>query len=331
MKIPFEKTKHISISAETILLAVFIPLGLYFLWTIKDILFALLIGFILMSALRPLVSFLTKKRLPRPLAVGVVYVLFITVVATLFLLIIPPIVQETGNLVVSLPPLLSEIYPRISINDFSQYLPDATNNIVGFVSGVFSNAFFVVTTLFFSLYFLLDENLLENIAPRFLSKEKSDTINKVLQKAEKRMSSWFWGQLSLMIIVGVATYAGLSILGVKYALPLAVFAGLLEVVPNIGPILSAIPAILIASTSSVFSGVSTLALYIIVQQLENSVIVPYIMKKAVGLSPIVTLTTLLVGGKIGGVVGVILAIPLYLFIETVVHEYRNQALNMREK
>lgn len=135
------------------------------------------------------------------------------------------------------------------------------------------------------------------------------------------MSSWFWGEIVLMTIVGVFTYIGLVFIGVPYALPLAVFAGLLEIVPNIGPIISAIPAVIIGFSQSYFAGFSAMALYIIVQQLENSVIVPAIMKKAVGLNPVLTLVALLLGGRIGGMLGVLLSIPILLFAETLLREY----------
>ena len=124
-----------------------------------------------------------------------------------------------------------------------------------------------------------------------------------------------------MTVVGTLTYVGLLLVGVRYALPLAVLAGLLEVVPNIGPVISAIPAIIIGFSQNYFTGFSATALYIIVQQLENNLIVPIIMKKAVGLNPILTLIALLLGGRIGGILGVLLAIPILLFVETILHEY----------
>ena len=143
------------------------------------------------------------------------------------------------------------------------------------------------------------------------------TASIVFDKAEKRLNAWFWGELTLMTVVGIFTFIGLNLIGIRYALPLAVLAGLLEVVPNMGPVISAVPAVLIGMTYSYFTGFSTLALYFIIQQLENTFIVPFIMKRAVGLTPIVTLIALIVGGKLGGVMGILLAIPLFLFLETV--------------
>jgi predicted PurR-regulated permease PerM len=186
---------------------------------------------------------------------------------------------------------------------------------------LFSNTLFVIATLFFGLYFLIEENLVDKFLHRYISQERADRLSETLAKAELRMSSWFWGELTLMTVVGVLTYIGLLIIGVKYALPLAVLAGLLEVVPNIGPTISAVPTIIIGFGTSYFTGFSALALAIIVQQLENNLIVPMIMKRAVGLNPILTLLALLLGGRLGGVLGMLLAIPMVLFIETIVQEY----------
>ena len=126
-----------------------------------------------------------------------------------------------------------------------------------------------------------------------------------------------------MTVVGLLTYVGLNLIGIRYALALAVLAGLLEAVPNLGPTLSSVPAILLGFATSPVMGFAAIALYFIVQQLENNIIVPVVMKKAVGLNPIITLLALLIGGKMGGVLGILLAIPITVFLETVLIEVVN--------
>jgi len=274
-----------------------------------------------MSALRPAVKRLVDKNIPRTAAVFVVYLLFVLFFILLISIIIPPIIFETTNLIGILPIYLQNALPEVNryvnITDLSRLLPNVTNNIFGIIGVVFSNMFFVVTTMFFGLYFLMQDTIFDDFLTRFLDEEKAERTLRVLHNAEKRMSSWFWGELALMTIVGVFTYIGLNLIGIKYSLPLAVLAGLLEVVPNIGPIISAIPAILIGFGTSYFQGFAALALSVIVQQLENSLFVPLIMRKAVGINPIFTLVALIVGGRIGGILGVLLAIPLFLFAEAI--------------
>ena len=131
-----------------------------------------------------------------------------------------------------------------------------------------------------------------------------------------------WGQLLLMLIIGTMTFIGLVLFDVQYALPLAFFAAILEAVPIIGPMFSAIPAFFVVASRSFVQGGGILFMYLVIQQLENNVIVPYVMKRTVGLHPVVTLIAITIGGKLGGVIGVLISVPIALFIETVILEVR---------
>lgn len=314
----------IEISSRTIIFTVFFLLLLKLLWMIQDVLFSTFIAFIIMSALKPYVQILEKNRLPRFLAATFVYLLFLAFFFAIIFVALPPLIIESTLLIKALPSIIERFAPNAStllnLDSVFQYLPDITNQFFGIVSGIFSNAVFVISTLFFGFYFLLEENVFRVILARFFSEEKARTALNIFDKAEKRLNSWFWGQITLMTIVGLLTYIGLNLVGIRYPLALAVLAGLLEAVPNLGPTISSIPAILLGFAVSPFLGFAALALYFIIQQLENNVIVPVVMKRAVGLNPIITLVALLIGGKIGGVLGIILAIPITLFIETAVME-----------
>jgi len=123
-----------------------------------------------------------------------------------------------------------------------------------------------------------------------------------------------------MTIVGVLSFVGLRLLGIEFALPLAILAGLLEIIPNIGPIVSAIPAVLSGLTVSPLMGLAVAALYFLIQQIENSIIVPRVMQKVVGVNPLVTILSLAIGFKLAGVAGAILAIPVVLVIQVATSE-----------
>ncbi len=154
-----------------------------------------------------------------------------------------------------------------------------------------------------------------------MSPQEAKRITEFTQKLELRMGAWMRGQLILMLVIGLTTYIGLSLLGIRYALSLAVLAGLLEVVPIIGPVVSSIPAFLVASATSMFAGGTTLVLYLIIQQLENNILVPYVINKTAGINPIMTLIALSVGGRIGGLLGAILAVPVAVVAETIASEF----------
>ncbi len=277
-----------------------------------------------MSALKPYVSFLEKNRIPRFLGAFFVYLIFLTFFFSALFIILPPLISESTLLFRALPSIIARFAPSLmsvlNLDSVFQYLPNIANQFFDVVKGIFANAVFFITTLFFGFYFLLEENVIRKIVSRFFSEEKAKTALIVFDKAEKRLNAWFWGEITLMTVVGLMTFIGLNLIGIRYALALSVLAGLLEIVPNLGPTISAIPAILLGFSHSSVMGFAAVALYFIVQQLENNLIVPVVMKKAVGLNPIITLIALLVGGKIGGVLGVLLAIPITVFLETMLIE-----------
>lgn len=321
-----EKNKpyKIEVSAKTIVFTVFFILLLYLLWLVHDLLFSLFIAFIVMSAVKPLVSFFEKKGIPRKLTTFLVFIFLFTFFGFLLSWIIPPLTQELTLFVKQAPSMFRQINsPILSLFNFQslvQYVPGVTNQALAIIKGVVSNAAFIVSTVFFSFYFTAESDIIERIVLRFFNETKAKRIVNLFNRIEKRMSAWLWGELLLMTAIGCLTYVGLNLIGVKYALPLAIIAGLLEIVPNLGPVLSTVPAFLVAIAQSSFLGFSTIALYFIVQQLENNLIVPYVMRRAVGINPIVTLIALIVGGRIGGVLGILLAIPLTLFFESIISE-----------
>ena len=321
------KNNTIEISSRTIIFTVFFLLLLKFLWLVQDVIFSLFIAFIIMSALKPYVSFLEKNKLPRFLAAFLVYLFFLTFFFSILFLIFPPLIVESTLLLRALPSIFEQFAPNamslLNLDSLFQYLPNIANQFFDIVSGIFSNAVFFITTLFFGFYFLLEENVIRKIISRFFSEEKAMTASIVFDKAEKRLNAWFWGEITLMTVVGLLTFVGLNLIGIRYALALAVLAGLLEAIPNLGPTLSSVPAILLGFSTSPIMGFAALALYFIVQQLENNLIVPVVMKRAVGLNPIITLMALLIGGKLGGVMGVLLAIPITVFLETILIEIVN--------
>lgn len=317
--------QKVEISQRTIIFTVGFLLFLYFLWTVQELLYTIFIAFILMSALRPLVSALKHKHIPHAAAVSLVFIGFVLFFLFLFGIIIPPILDETINLIKSLPSMMQSLNPEtrqwIHIESLSQYIPNITNQLFSIAGNIFSNVIFILSTLFFAYYLLLEEQIIKKFLLQFFDEKKAYWYATVLEKAEQRMSNWFWGEIMLMTIVGWMTFIGLSVLQIKYMVPLAVLAGVLEVVPNIGPIISAVPATIIGFSISPLAGFSALSLYFVVQQFENNLIVPMIMKKAVGINPIVTLIALIIGGRLGGILGIVVAIPMYVFVETFIQNF----------
>lgn len=314
----------IEISSKTIIFAIFFILALQFLWIIKDLIFSLFIALIIVSALKPPVAFLENHHVPRVIASFIIYLLFLFFIGNVFALIFPPLISELTNLLRNLPAIIQNSLPYISsminIESLSQYIPNITNKAVDIIKDVFSNALFIISTLFFGFYLLLEENAIRKILLKFYEEKEVRSTLAIIDKSEKRLNAWFWGEFTLMVTIGIMTFIGLNLIGMKYALALAVLAGLLEAVPNIGPVISMIPAVIIGFSHSFFLGFANIALYFVIQQFENNLIVPLVMKKIVGLNPIITLMALIIGGKLAGVLGILLSVPIMLFLETVLIE-----------
>jgi len=312
----------IEISIKTILTGILVVVLLKFAWDMKDVLFSLFIAYIIMSVAKQPVEALAKKGISKGLAVLLIFLLFFLCIGLLFSWIIPPFISETILFITHFPRIVESVRTTLPINinslSLPQYIPNITNNFIGVVRSVFSNAVFFISTVFFSIYLTLDPNIITTIFSRYVDKQRLEKILEIEKKVEKRLGMWLLGQLFLMVIIGVTTYIGLLLLGVKYALPLGIIAGLLEAIPNVGPTVAAIPAFFVGFSQYPLLGLFTVLMAIGVQQFENHIVVPMVMKKVTGLHPILTLIVLVVGGRYVGILGMLFAIPLALVVETII-------------
>lgn len=313
--------RKIDISHKTVyFIAVFI-FTLWILYLIRGLLVILFVGLILMSALTPLVNLLTKIKLPKALGIAVTYIIIIAVASGVLAIILPPFFEETSRLVVTLPPILDQLFSVTTIDKsvFQSQLTAISKNVFSVTLTVFDNFLTIIFLLVLTFYLLLErENLEERLAALFIGRQ--ERVRQLIVQIENKLGGWFRGQLVLSLIIGILSYIGLTILNIPYALPLAVIAGVMEVIPVIGPIISAIPSILIAMTISPILSLAVAAMYFVIQQLENHLIVPQVMKKAVGLNPLVVILAIAVGSRLLGFAGALLAVPIAVVIQIIVAE-----------
>jgi len=319
------KPQKVEISNKTIVFTVFFLLSLFFLWQIKDLIFALIIALIIAGGLEKPIVFLKKNlKIPHIIAVIFVYLLFLFFFFNLIYFFIPPILKEVVGFSTNFPKLLNLVFPKetvfFDINILNQNLPQLTNDLFNLIKNIFSNIVFILSILSFSFYFLIEEDFFLKSLKKFFDDYQAEKINHIIKKIQRKVSFWLWGELFLMFAVGGLTYLGLLFLGVHYPLPLSILAGLLEIIPNLGPTIAAIPAIIVGASQNLNLGFGALILAIIVQQLENNFLVPLVMRQFVGLNPVTTLISLIIGGKIAGIMGVILAVPFVLIIEEILIE-----------
>lgn len=320
------ETKKIEISQKTIIFTVALLLSLWFLYQVRSIIVLLFIAFILMTAVNPLIKLARKIKLPTIVVMLVVYFGLIALISTVIASLVPAVVQQTKDITLRLPTYmhnLEDIFnAQFDPNVIGGYLNSIPSNLLKIAAGAFSNIMNVLALFFMSYYLVIERPHLHKYLIRFFENHDAEAKAEALVLAvEHQVGGWVRGELVLMVIIGVLTYAGLALLGVPYALPLAVLAGLLEAVPNLGPTIAAIPAILIGLTVSPVIAIGTLILSIIIQQLENNLIVPKVMQSATGTQPLVTIIVLLIGFTLGGIAGAVLSMPIYLTVQTVIKAF----------
>lgn len=311
--------KDMVISTRALLILLTAILALWFLVQIGSILLLLFVSLVLTLGLNPLVDQLGKKGLSRSLAVLLTYVVFVLGFSAIFALAIAPMISQTQRFLETLPAFTSSVnIPGLEslqmqvVDSIAKGISTASANVLKVSVGVFSNALAAVTILVMTFYFLVD---FPQIRKRFVSlfgRRDQDNIKKAVLEAEEKIGSWLRGQVILMFSIGLASFVGLSLIGVDYALSLALIAGFLEIVPMVGPIVSVIPALIVAASISPLTTLLVALLYLFIQQLENNILVPKVMEKAVGFSPLLTLIAILIGGKLLGVMGALLAVPVTL-------------------
>jgi predicted PurR-regulated permease PerM len=321
--------QDVTISPGSILAAIGLVAGTYFLFQIRSILVLLLLAFIIMVGLTPMVEFFESKlKMPRGVSIFFAYISLVFSLLILAAFLLPPLATEGYQLVknmnINVPdlPLVQELRNFSFTMDELSSLLDRVGDSVGFLFSVvnttFSGIFTMFTLFVLSFYLMVERHRLPLKIQWFTRKREHIQIaQEVFSSIERQLGGWVRGELILMIVIGTMTYVGLFLLRVPYALPLAIIAGLLEIIPNIGPTVAAVPAVLIAlvAINPLMAGI-TLLLYIVIQQLENNIIVPKIMSKHAEVNPLVTIVAILIGLKIGGVIGALLAVPIYIITRT---------------
>ncbi|MGH2354378.1 MAG: AI-2E family transporter, partial [Chloroflexota bacterium] len=189
---------------------------------------------------------------------------------------------------------------------------------LGVVTGALNGIFILVL----ALYLTQDSERIQRYLIGFLPLDRQEQAAQITARIGERLGGWLRGQIMLSAIIGTMTLVGLSLIGVRYAVVLAMIAAIGEAVPLVGPIFSAVPAVIVAFFQSPLQGFLTLGLYILVQQLENNLVVPKVMERAVKLHPLAVMTALLTGSELLGVTGAILSVPVAAALSVVIQEVR---------
>lgn len=340
--------------AKAVIITILILAGAQIIFEIRDIILIFFVSLLFAAALDPTVDKLEEKfKIPRGISVLLIFAILIALIVMFISSFIPILARELidlgiqaqkliKNLVegnIELPAFLQWLDPAIQ-SAFSNFdtstlganLQETLVNLGNQLTSLAGNAFKAliaitngianaILVLLLTYFMTVDESLIDKFTLQIFPKKHGKYITEKTNAIKNKIGQWVRGQIMLMIVVGIATYIGLLILGIEYAATLAMFAGITEVIPVVGPIIAWIAAIPIAANKSGLAILWVSVLYFIIQRLENNVFVPVIMKRATGLHPLVVIFAMLVGYRFMGVIGVVIAVPVAASIGIFLSDY----------
>jgi len=314
------------------------------LWEVRDALMLIYISALIATGLSPLVNELERKRfmrqrVPRWAAILVIYLCIIGALVAVATMVIPAVVMQARDFAQEFPRLLHQaqqwlINHGVLTREISaaeavqQTAPSAAQDTLGLVAnavlGVIGGVFGLITVLVLAFYLLVDSSSLILVFLRLFPREKRAQVNDACRRVTNKISAWLGGQLLLAGIIGSTAALGLFLMGVPFFWVLALIAAIGEMIPIVGPILSAVPAAAVALSVKPTLALAVILFFIAQQQLENHLLVPKIMQRQVGISPVFVIIALLIGGSLLGVIGAILAVPTAAILQVLLEETRSE-------
>jgi predicted PurR-regulated permease PerM len=277
-----------------------------------------------------------SKRFPRWLAILILYVIILGSLTGIGFMIVPPLVRQAQQLWTALPDIFDRaqefliakgvLKEHLTLRQAVEHAPgggggEAVGTVFGAVVGVVGGIFGLITILILTFYILIQADSLRNTLLRLFPARDRARVAAASRDITVKVSAWLAGQLLLGGIIGATSAVGLWLLGVPFFYVLALISGIGEMIPVVGPILSAIPAVTVAATVSMKKALLVILFFIVQQQFENHVLVPKVMQRQVGVSPVTVIVALLIGGRLLGIVGAILAVPTAAILQVVLTEF----------
>ncbi|MFA6475503.1 MAG: AI-2E family transporter [Patescibacteria group bacterium] len=333
---------NINISSLTIAKIVLLGLALIVFWLIRDVVVMIFVAWVLSMTLQPWVNFVQRFHIPRFVGILSVYILAVSIVCGFFIVLVPAVTTELTSIAQNFPSYYEPIQAALNqirhtgetiglVDTLQTTLNNAVKSVAQLPSGIYSavasvlnGLVAVLAVLVIAFYMTSEENAIKNFIQSIVPINYQPYVAHKFNQIQQRLSNWLWGELVLMIFVGTLTGLALWLLGVKYWLVLGIVAGLLEFIPVVGPAVSAVPALFFAFTDfaeAPYKPFVVLGIFILIQQIENQLLVPRIMKQALGVSPIIIIIALLVGVKLGGFVGVLLSVPCVAILDVFLQDF----------
>jgi predicted PurR-regulated permease PerM len=285
-----------------------------------------------------------QRKFPRLLGVLLLYLALFGLLIFLLSLIVPFISLELSQLTQALPQFISNLSGALEkaqqttstryfdffseiqnlLDGFSQFLQVSAGSALNLVVSIFGGVLSFIAIIIVSFYLSVMKQGPAGFIRSVLPAKYEDYVISLWKRAESKVGRWLQGQLLLALSVGLLVFVGLSLLNVKYALLLGIIAMILEIVPIVGPVVAAVPGVILAFVQSPILGVWVLVFYVAVQQVEAHVLTPLILGKTLGLNPVTVIIALLIGGTLAGLIGILLSVPVAVIIVEILDDLAKQ-------
>ena len=305
-----------------IIFALFILAAGWLVIQLREIILSVFVSYIIMSALLPYSKYLRKIGLPKVLSVFIPSFVVLIGILLLIVPLVPFILTQAQAFIFKFPNYLNQTATAMGLDfNLKQAQQFATTqfdtigrNAFDVTTRIFGGFFTLLTIFIISAYLLYYQSQFNRFIASLFHPDDRPRVSETLEQINDKLGAWLRGQVLLSLSIGIMTWIALTLLNLPFAFPLALIAGILEILPTLGPIISAVPAVVVAFTISPTMAITVAVAYVVIQLLENNILVPNIMRRAVGLNPIIIILGIMIGANLMGFVGALLSIPFISFI-----------------
>lgn len=312
----------------------------WFLYAARGVVVTLLLAIVISAAFDPVVSYLARKRIPRILGTIIIYLVAFFIIGLVIYAFVPIALEELTDLIKYSKKFLGPVGEQanienivnalsLNLNKFADLLFSGNISLIDIASRFLGGLFSVIALFVLSFYLTLGRDGVGKFLLAILPAAYEAKVINIYGRVTHKIGRWLTGQLFISLVAGLVIFIGLWLLGVKYSLLLGILAGVLELIPFVGPIFTGAVSILIALGTSTSLALYTFIFFIVIQQLESHVLTPIVMRYTTTLNPVVILTALLIGGKVFGVVGLILGVPVAVLFQEMIEEWTDHKQTRR--
>ena len=336
-----EKTTTLEISWGSLWRVLIFAAVVFALYLSIDILVAVFFAIIISSGLNPFVTLLERVKVPRVLGTILVFIFILGAFSAIIYAVTPVVIDQVNALLEQFFPLFADVF-GLDTHRFSNIFELSVERFMGLTSfgqggqilefsqSVIGNATLFLAVIAIAFYLLVDNRGVERFLKAILPEQNEDPVTNIFLRARKKVGYWLQAQILLSFFVGLLVFLSLLIIGVPHALLIGILAGFFEIIPFVGPVFTGTIGVLIALSESTTLGLYALILFVVIQQLENNILIPVFMRKAVGLHPVAILVSLLVGANLFGFVGLILAVPATVIMQEFIDDWSARKKSARD-